>query len=1052
MTRVTLEPPRPVPPEPELDASQRAVVAHATRAGAGHAVVVGPAGSGKTTVAIVAAAHAVRSGAIDPARVLVLAPTRRAAATLRDRVAAAMAAPTAVPSVRTAASWAFAILRSVADAQGQPRPQLISGPEQDVVLRDLLAGHRAGVGAAPDWEGIVPPEATALPGFRRELRDLIMRASESGFGPDDLAELGRRVGRPEWESAAIAFREYEQVMALRSLPADQGARYDPAAVIAAAAAALDEWPVSAADEGPMWSLILVDDAQDITRATIDLLGVAAGRGSRVVLVGNADESVQGYRGAVPSFLAHATGPAPQGWGATVFSLEGSYRQPKGLVAVAASVAERIGTSGVGSARSPRPGTTGAGAREVEVIRAATHAAAARALAARLRARHLGIDGAPVPWSRMAVIARSSARLRQARSDLVAAAIACEPLGEGVALHREPAVAPLLAIVRVALGAPWTADSAIEVLSSRAIGLDAAGLRRLRRALVREEREGGGARGGTDLLLDALGDPARLATLNVREARRAELVAKAVADAGAAARRTPQAMLWAAWSRLGVAEVWRDGALAGSARDDADLDAVIAVLRAAEDFTSRLPEAEPAAFFAYLEAQGFAADTLAPTGVSDQGVCFATPASAAGREWDVVAIVGLEEGLWPNLRLRDSVLGAQALAEILAGRAEAAPVPEAKRPEASAFARAAVLTDETRAFLVALTRAKSEVIVLALDGADAESDERPSRYVAWLEAAGARVLRADEVSGVADLRDAVGALRREALALAPSERPGYAAMLARLATEGIPGADPRGWSGALPRTSEDPLWAPDAAVTVSPSKVEAAETCPLKWALEASGGSGEAGAAQLVGSLVHEIAAELPAGTVEEFERALDARWSEVGSLDTWVGRAARERASAMVERLAGYVGQTAADEVRTEEPFRVEVGRAVLQGRADRLHVTGDRAVIVDLKTGARALTKAEAEVNAQLAMYQLAAEVGGFEGVAGSDRAELVYVGAKTVAAAVCPQAPVDASAARARLENVVETMAESGFEARVGPHCDHCPVRRSCPAQPEGAEVSGA
>jgi RecB family exonuclease len=278
------------------------------------------------------------------------------------------------------------------------------------------------------------------------------------------------------------------------------------------------------------------------------------------------------------------------------------------------------------------------------------------------------------------------------------------------------------------------------------------------------------------------------------------------------------------------------------------------------------------------------------------------------------------------------------------------------------------------------------------------------------------------------------------------------MLARLAAEGIPGADPRGWSGALPRSSDGPLWAPDAAVTVSPSRVEAAETCPLKWALESSGGSGEAGSAQLVGSLVHEIAAELPSGSAEEFERALDERWSEVGSLDTWVGRVARERASSMVERLAGYVAETAADEVRTEEPFRVEVGRAVLQGRADRLHVTGDRAVIVDLKTGARALTKTEAEVNAQLAMYQLAAEVGGFEGVAGSDGAELVYVGANTVSAGVCAQAPIDASATSARLEMVVETMAASGFEARVGSHCDHCPVRRSCPAQPQGAEVSGA
>ena len=1051
MSRVILEPPRPASAEPFLDAAQLAVVAHATDPAAGHAVVVGPAGSGKTTVAVATAAAAVGSGSLDPAEVLVLAPTRRAASTMRDRVTAAMAAPTAVPPARTAASWAFAILRSVADADGMPRPQLISGPEQDVVLRDLLAGHRAGIGAAPDWEGVVPPEATGLAGFRRELRDLIMRASEAGLGPDDLADLGRRAGRPEWVQAARSFREYEQVMALRSTPADQGARYDPAAVVSAAADALRDWPVTAADAGPRWSLILVDDAQDVTRATIDLLDVAASRGSRVILLGNADESVQGYRGAVPSFLADAPAPAPRGWGAALLRLGGSHRQPPPLGAFGALVAERIGVSGVGSARGAVPAADDAASTPIEVIRATTRAAQARAVAARLRARSLGLEGAAIPWSRMVVIARSSARLREVRSGLAAAAIPCESLGEGVALHREPAVAPLLAIVRVALGEPWTAESAVEVLSSRAVGLDSAGLRRLRRALVREERAGGGTRGGIELLLDGLAEPARLATIEGRDSARAALVARAVADASAA-RRTPEAMLWAAWARLGVAEAWRDGALAGSARDDADLDAVIAVLRAAEDFTARLPEAEPAAFFAYLAAQGFAADSLAPTGRDGEGVAFATPASAAGREWDLVVIAGLEEGLWPNLKLRDSVLGAQALAEVVAGRAEAVPVPEARRPEVVASARAAVLNDETRAFLVALTRARSEVIVLTLDGADGASDERPSRYVAWLEAAGARVVRAEEVGGVADLRDAVGALRRDALALAPDERPGHSQMLARLALAGVPGADPRRWSGARARSSEAPLWEPGAPVTVSPSKVESAETCPLKWALESSGGASAAGPAQLVGSLVHEIAAELPAGSREEYERALDARWPEIGSLDTWMGRVARARASSMVERLAGYVGKVAADEVRTEVPFAVEIGRAVLQGRADRLHVTGDSAVVADLKTGGRSVAAREAATNAQLAMYQLAASSGGFERVASAAGAELVYVGVDTVSAVVRSQAPIDVDATAERLESVVEEMAASGFEARLGPQCDYCPVRRCCPAQPEGAEVSGS
>jgi RecB family exonuclease len=160
----------------------------------------------------------------------------------------------------------------------------------------------------------------------------------------------------------------------------------------------------------------------------------------------------------------------------------------------------------------------------------------------------------------------------------------------------------------------------------------------------------------------------------------------------------------------------------------------------------------------------------------------------------------------------------------------------------------------------------------------------------------------------------------------------------------------------------------------------------------------------------------------------------------------------MLERLAGYVAQVKVDEVRTEVPFRVEIGGAVLQGRADRLHVTGDRAVVADLKTGARALAPQEAAANAQLAMYQLAAAAGGFEGVVSAAGAELVYVGVDAVAATVRRQEPVDVGVAAARLGDVVTQMAASSFEARLGPQCDYCPVRRCCPAQPEGAEVSGS
>ena len=650
------------------DASQAAALAATL---AGNVVATGGPGTGKTSVAVEAVVRAVEAGTA-PERVMLLAPTRVAAAHLRDRVSLAVNRPTGVALVRTPSALAFSILATAAAERDEPAPSLISGAEQDVVIRELLDGHRAGLVAGPDWEGIVVPESLQLPGFRDELRNLMMRAAEADLAPEDLATLGRRAGRGEWVAAADFYREYLDVLQLRTGPTDAGARYDPAAIVARAADELHDY---LGEGGPVpWDLLVVDDYQDVTAATGALLAVLATAGTRVVLCGNADQTAEGFRGALP----HGLSSAVTRLGATHLELDHGYRQSGSLAAVTARLASRITVAGLGSARASGAPHAAAGERTtvaadgaVEVVTAAHAYAQSRAIAARLRReRHQS----ETPWGQMVVIARSRSMLRDIRSDLLAADIPCESLGDGVALHREPAVEPLLTMLRIALGEPWTEESAIAVLCSRLVGLDAVGLRRLRRELLREERAAGGTRGSSELLLAALdAHAAGFATLRGPEARLAARAAAAVASgaarAGAAGsthiRETPGAVIWAVWDALGVAAEWRSAALAGSARDDADLDAVIALLRAAQTFTERLPTATTLAFLDYLEAQDFAADVLGDRGQGADCVAFATPASAVGREWDMVVIAGLDEGVWPNLRLRDSVLGSQRLAEALA---------------------------------------------------------------------------------------------------------------------------------------------------------------------------------------------------------------------------------------------------------------------------------------------------------------------------------------------------------------------------------------------------
>jgi superfamily I DNA/RNA helicase/RecB family exonuclease len=1015
---------------------------------AGNVVVSGGPGTGKTTVAVEAVVQAVEAG-VAPERVVLLAPSRTAAARLRDRVSLAVNRPTGVALVRTPASLAFAILSRAAAERDEPAPSLITGAEQDVILRELLEGHRLGAVRGPDWEGIVAPEALELPGFREELRNVMNRAAEADVQPHDLADLAVRAGRPEWIAAAHVYREYLDVLQLRSGPADAGARFDPAAIVARAADQLHESAMDGA--APPWDLLVVDDFHDVTAATGELVGILADAGTRVLVLGNADQTVESFRGALP----HGLSDAVERLRATHHELAVGYRQSGSLARVGARLAARISVAGQGAARdSGRAHAVAAPADDgsVEVLTAPHAYAQSRAIAARLReARHGRAGAEPIGWSQMVVIARSRALLREIRSDLTAADIPCESFGDGVALHMERAVAPLLTILRVALGEPWTEESALAVLGSRLGGLDPVALRRLRRELLREERAGGGERSSVELLLAALGDPARLATVRGPEARLAVRIAKAVRAAQVRASEpaaTPGAVLWAAWAALGVADEWREAALAGSSRDDADLDAVIALMRAAQTYTERLPTATALAFLEYVEAQDFAADVLGARAQAQDAVQFATPATAVGREWDVVVVAGLNEGVWPNLRLRDSVLGSQRLAEALAAGPGGA-VERARGDRDVRQARREVLDDETRSLLVAVSRARSRLIVTSVD----DGEQLPSRFVPVIEAAaGVSARDAASQSIVADLRSVVARLRADAAAsLRARGEQGVgqqAVALAKLAALGEGTADPANWYGVAQPSTAEGFWEAGATVRVSPSRYDSVRRCPLRWALETVGGTMESSEAQNTGLLVHALAEKLPRGTAEELLAAFDDAWGAPPV--TLPERTQYDKTRQMVVRLAGYIASRGDVEVLVEQPFRVVVDSAELSGIADRIERGPDGVTIVDLKTG-RAIRQADAEDHGQLKLYQLAANHGGFAEVDAVVGAQLVFVGPGAAAVGTrVNQSPIDDVTVRAELADVVRTMTSAGFDACVNETCGSCPVARSCPAQAQGAQVS--
>src|SRR5690606_11609405 len=201
------------------------------------------------------------------------------------------------------------------------------------------------------------------------------------------------------------------------------------------------------------------------------------------------------------------------------------------------------------------------------------------------------------WDRMAVVVRSGSQVTELRRALLGAQVPVAVQGGDLPLRSEPAVRPLLTALSHALH-PDGLDpvGAAELLSSPLGGLDAVGLRRVRRALRAEELAGGGGRASDALLVEVLADPVRAATLPASARRPVTRLARVLAagrEALADAGSTAPGVLWALWSASGLAESWRRQAIAGGpggARADRDLDAVLALFTAAEQFTDRFPQA------------------------------------------------------------------------------------------------------------------------------------------------------------------------------------------------------------------------------------------------------------------------------------------------------------------------------------------------------------------------------------------------------------------------------------------------------------------------------
>jgi superfamily I DNA/RNA helicase len=219
-------------------------------------VIHGGPGTGKTTVLIEAALSRIAQGQ-NPDSILLLTFGRERASELRDAIALRTTKTMFEPLARTFHSLAFSIIKM--KAKDDPEPILLSGPEQESYIKELLQGDIAD--GYKEWPEDLHAALTTN-GFARELRDLILRASERGIGPDDLEKLGTSEGEKYWAAAAKFWKRYLNSMVMREISAtDAKLRIDPSELVSRAAIHLHNNPDVLSALRARFTTIMVDEFQ-----------------------------------------------------------------------------------------------------------------------------------------------------------------------------------------------------------------------------------------------------------------------------------------------------------------------------------------------------------------------------------------------------------------------------------------------------------------------------------------------------------------------------------------------------------------------------------------------------------------------------------------------------------------------------------------------------------------------------------------------------------------------------------------------------------------------
>lgn len=293
-------------------------------------IVAGP-GSGKTSTLIGRAEYIIRDLGVPAPRVLALTFSRKAAQEMEERLQQALNidaahAPSSLPEVSTFHAFCANLLRQYGTLVGLREDfMLIDEAEGYFLLRQMSNKMRL-----RHYQKLQAP-AYYFP----DMLKAISRAKDELISPEEYAQLAQRMLEQAHDEEAIQKAEKAQevaaIYALYEQALERRGDSDFGGLLALTVQLFREQPEILREQQQKYQHILVDEFQDVNRASGVLLRELAGKEQHVWVVGDANQTIYGFRGASPANISQFTEDFP---GAVVLPLSRNYRSQPDLVAIA----------------------------------------------------------------------------------------------------------------------------------------------------------------------------------------------------------------------------------------------------------------------------------------------------------------------------------------------------------------------------------------------------------------------------------------------------------------------------------------------------------------------------------------------------------------------------------------------------------------------------------------------------------------------------------------------------------------------------------------------